>query len=77
MAHWLESMAENKEDTDSVEAHITDRHFPWLELENQQESRGCRAHIHIHGDRLENHYPRRLPANTGTNYIHKSQKETG
>jgi hypothetical protein len=65
MAHWSESRAENKEDTDSVEAHTTDRHFPWLEQENQLESRGRTVHIHIHGDRLETtHYPRRLPEDT-------------
>jgi len=65
MARWLESTAEKRADTDSVEGHTADRHFPWLELENQLESREHRVHIHIHGDTPETtHYPHRLPENT-------------
>ena len=51
------------EDTDSVEAHTTDHHSPWLELETLLANRGHKAHIHIHGDKVETHYPHKLPAN--------------
>lgn len=64
MVHWLESTAENREDTDSVEAHTTGHHFPWLELGTLLENRGHRVHIHIHGDILETHYPRKHPDKT-------------
>ena len=63
MAHWLVLTVGNMEDTDSVEAHTTDHHSPWLELETLLANRGHRVHIHIHGDKVETHYPHKLPAN--------------
>lgn len=61
MVHWLESVAGNREDTGSAEAHTTDHHSPWLELGTLLVNKDRRVHTHIHGDTKETHYHHKLP----------------
>lgn len=49
MAHWLESLAERM-DTGSAEAHITDHHYPKLELVKLLENMDHMVHIQTRGD---------------------------